>query len=530
MRWCSLTMVVAAALQLCACQVMSGLDELHVKRDGTETDAGADAQPGDGGSVRGDPEAEAETERRNIVGRGARFDISHPDEDKPEQEAQQLQPQPDAGRQQPTAAAEEPDAGQPALPTPDAADGGEEHEASEPSAPTCPLPNADSACAAAPQCGCEAEQNCAVEDAVLTCVAAGSVEENHACGAASDCKQGYQCAAGACLRLCDASQPQCSASAACVPMTTAQGSAIADVHVCESNCNLSDPQRAEHGLNACGPDMLCLAAGEGSRCAQGSRASAQHGERCQDAFDCAPGYSCTTDAVCQRWCHSSSDCPTGFSCDTSAAISVGDSAFGSCTPECLGDGEQVCNLNNQCGCAPDKSCDAALSGEQVVRQCRSVGTAPLYGPCTQPNDCGRSTQCIDDLCQPICASDSDCERYSRCTSNHFANMPDEPAGATCQRPCDPGDPQRVHGMYGACPPGTACDVASDGASYCRQASMRGVAGASCTVNSDCAAGFTCTSLGSCVQLCRNDAECQVGTCNAFSTSQFATNIEWGFCS
>jgi hypothetical protein len=72
-------------------------------------------------------------------------------------------------------------------------------------------------------------------------------------------------------------------------------------------------------------------------------------------------------------------------------------------------------------------------------------------------------------------------------------------------------------------------VTADGASQCRAAAARGIAGVSCNINSDCAVGFTCTNEHACVELCRGNADCQVGTCRAFLTSQFATTVEWGYC-
>ncbi|HTU58590.1 MAG TPA: hypothetical protein VMF89_09150, partial [Polyangiales bacterium] len=83
--------------------------------------------------------------------------------------------------------------------------------------------------------------------------------------------------------------------------------------------------------------------------------------------------------------------------------------------------------------------------------------------------------------------------------------------------------------YGSCNSGAACDISSDGISYCRSADLRGEASALCDDDNDCSIGYTCTSDGDCVGLCRGTTDCTSGTCHAFSTAQFAADVEWGYC-
>lgn len=553
MRLQTFALVAPVLMQLCACQMMTGLNELEVesgRHKGAQVGKGPTNERGDA-SVR-----DAGEDGRVAISMGGpadRGDLEHEHQMEPEREAHTDS---DAGidpsdRASEAAASDIPSpAGDgaappapPVKPRRDAHDAGmampepPQPDASEPSAPpekdepacVSPPPGGP-VCAVDPQCGCEAGENCAVDADRLTCVSGGKAQANERCDGPEDCIIGYQCLSGACLKLCDASLPDCSAGAACLPLHTREGDTIEGAHVCESNCNLVEPEHVDHDLSACGPGLICVWSGTGSYCAHSDHANQRHGEQCAEAGDCAPGYVCTEQGTCAKWCVASSDCPDAFSCGLDATVQVGETAFGTCQPDCLGRNEYVCGLSTQCGCADDRSCDTALNRDnQVVRECRELGSVPAYGHCTTSTDCGRSAQCVAGECRPTCASDFECDRYARCEPGYFASAPFIAAGATCHRPCDPADPVHAHGFYGSCEMGQACDVTADGASQCRAATPRGVAGVSCNLNSDCAVGFTCTTEHACVALCRGNADCQVGTCRAFVTSQFATTVEWGYC-
>lgn len=545
----------AVLLQLCACQIMSGLDELHVQTNAEKRAAdmaspkqAADAAPRDAG-----PDSRVATSN---VGPADRGDLEHQDRDEPEHDqGAQADHDGDAGSDPADRAAEAAPAdiplaptdagsGEPAMPSNDAgvmepaergqpmSDAGVEPEQpTEQAEPPCiPPPPGGPVCAAAPQCGCDAGENCVVDGDELACVSPGRVEVNQPCDGPEDCALGHQCLSGACLQLCDPSEPECPGDAACLALHTSDGEPIEGAHVCESNCDLALPEQARDGLSACGPGLVCVWSGTGSYCAHSDRASHRHGEQCTGVGDCAPGFVCTEQGTCAKWCMSSDDCPDAFSCSLDSPVEVGAVRFGMCQPDCLGQNEYVCGLSTQCGCAEDRSCDTAVNSDnQVVRECRALGTVPLYGTCTTSTDCGRSAQCVAGECRPTCVTDFECDRFARCEPGFFASAPLIAAGATCHRPCDPADPYRAHGFYGRCQAGEACDVTADGASHCRAAAPRGIAGVSCNLNTECAVGYSCTSEHTCVELCRNNADCQAGTCRAFVTSQFATSQEWGYC-
>ena len=551
MRLRTFALLAPVLLHFGACQMMSGLNELEAEKSSQKHAQASGGASGD----RSANTPDAGEDGRVAISMGGpadRGDLEHEHQMEPEREHMDG----DAGTAPSDRASE---AAASNIPPPPVRDGGaapappvkpkrevqdagvamhdSKPDAGEPSAPpekdepACtPPPPGGPLCAVEPQCGCEPNENCAVDADRLTCVSAGKAEANQRCDGPEDCVIGYQCLSGACLKLCDASQPDCSAGAACLPLHTREGEPIEGAHVCESNCNLVEPERADHDLSACGSDLICVWSGTGSCCAHSEHASRRHGEQCAEVGDCAPGYVCTEQGTCAKWCVASSDCPDAFSCRLDAPAHVGDTAFGTCQPDCLGRNEYVCGLSTQCGCAEDRSCDTAVNAEnEVVRECRELGSVPTYGRCTTSTDCGRSAQCVGGECRPTCATDFECDRYARCEPGFFASAPLLAAGATCHRPCDPADPEHPHGFYGSCAVGQACDVTADGASQCRAATPRGVAGVSCNLNSDCAVGFTCTTEHACVELCRGNVDCQVGTCRAFVTSQYATTVEWGYC-
>jgi hypothetical protein len=331
------------------------------------------------------------------------------------------------------------------------------------------------------------------------------------------------------LKLCDPRQPDCGTDLACMSINDRAGAAISGGGLCEGHCNLVDPQRGS-AADACGPGLICVWSGQdGSYCSSGEQALRKHGELCETAWHCQPGHTCMNSRTCAKWCVSGDDCPSGFSCDRITPSTVGQDSYGQCKPSCLDATEHVCSLGTQCGCGADRTCDSTVLQDKLVRFCRAIGAVPLYQGCSDILDCGRGAQCADSECQPLCLGDFDCARYSRCEANFFSAVPRSSSGSTCKRPCDPADPYRAHGSYGACAPGTACNVTTDGASDCRPASLRGVAGVSCANATECAAGHTCLTTGYCVALCRNDSDCQTGTCSVFGTSQFAADVEWGYC-
>ena len=461
MRTRSLGLLVAATLTLAACQMFSGLGQLELRDAGPEpvgTAAESDPERSQQDASAGNDEtlAKCGMVAHNATSRADRPDAS----DNIASSAA-----PDAGAQDAGVSNTSPFG---RLPTPsnggsrapshaarsgtDAGAAGASGAAAAADAgsaamlPACvPPPAGGPACTAAPQCGCDKTQNCAVLSDKLTCVTAGGGGENQPCSTVADCMIGYECVAGACAKLCDTAHPACSAGAKCIQLASSAGALIAGAYFCESNCNLVDPQRADGELSACGPGLVCGWSGTGTRCAQSEHALHRHGEACSTALDCAPGYTCASDSgTCTKWCVSTSDCPSDFGCNTSGAVSVGQKSFGTCKPNCLERTEQVCGLTTQCGCDAAHSCSAlARSIGRISHVCREVGPVRSWGSCTYQEDCARDTTCVDGGCRPHCLTEFECERYALCDFSYYDQAPLIPAVSTCTRACDPADPHRA---------------------------------------------------------------------------------------
>jgi hypothetical protein len=566
MRSSSIAVLFLAAQLLCGCQIMSGLSDLQARQEradpsqmtepidvdpttapettnGGRADAGTDAgvlPSGKIGNMDETPEekeenAPEEQQTRSMMDAGLG---DHGDSDDPG----------NAGGRGGGARNRGPTAGAAGVPTrapigpiaggggsaggPDnnsntAGTGGSASEAE--TEPACMYPTAALSCSVTQQCGCDERENCAVEDARVQCIAAGTSLENQYCGEARDCTVGYQCASNACLKHCDPDHPACDGGAACVQLFWGT-EPVSGVFMCASACNPVDPQTADGELNACGAGLICAWWDNGTFCSYSDHATRRHGEFCRDQYDCASGYACAESATCAKWCASNTDCPSGFTCALDAPVVMGQKSFGMCKPDCLDRNERICGLSTQCGCDNNHSCDTWLNDDnEVVHECRQLGRVGLYQTCDSAYDCGREAQCVGSQCRPVCLTDYDCPRYATCELSYFDDAPFMPAGATCRRPCDPADPYNAHGQYGSCNSGAACDISSDGISYCRSADLRGTAGAVCDDDNDCSVGFTCTSNGDCVGLCRGTSDCSSGSCHAFSTAQFAADVEWGYC-
>jgi hypothetical protein len=97
--------------------------------------------------------------------------------------------------------------------------------------------------------------------------------------------------------------------------------------------------------------------------------------------------------------------------------------------------------------------------------------------------------------------------------------------------CDPVHPQNPRSPLFACPTGTGCISAPDGASKCSVGGT-GTETTSCTKASDCAPGYFCpTSAGAtCGRFCFDDEDCPGGTCShSFGTDQYAGPHQVGSC-
>jgi hypothetical protein len=227
---------------------------------------------------------------------------------------------------------------------------------------------------------------------------------------------------------------------------------------------------------------------------------------------CVPnclGRMCGPDPICGSSCGT---CPTGEICNVSGRC-VPD-----CTPDCTG---RVCG-NDGCGgscgtCPTGLTCD--MSGRCVCipdctgRACGDDGCGGSCGTCTPPAWCDTSTGtcvCTPDCTGRVCGDDGCGGSCGTCPTGMIC----DPYGActTClETPC---------GLVPncGCPSGQKCSlVAGTGGTPVRAcvASGSGTKGASCTLDSDCAAGFICTQMYSdegrtdsaCYPFCDSDLDC-----------------------
>jgi hypothetical protein len=168
-----------------------------------------------------------------------------------------------------------------------------------------------------------------------------------------------------------------------------------------------------------------------------------------DAGDCGLGYYCAYYGACVAGCLDAGDCPTS-------------------TPFCTSNGVCVpCLFGGDAGCDPDKVCRA---DDTCVPDCRlDAGLCPLdfTGP-------GFYCETDSGLCLTGCQANSDCQLGRRCV------IP-------------------FPGVVGTC---VDCLSAADCAAF---AGCNGNSCGSCSQQSDCPAGLTCT-YGLCT--CASDSDCQ----------------------
>lgn len=170
-------------------------------------------------------------------------------------------------------------------------------------------------CTMVPQCGCASGQSCDVTktDGTTSCVAAGTRGRLEGCDDIGQCEKGLSCIGGLC-------NPQCSSNADCPTGTTCDqvmyrptgattSEPVPGFKVClVSECDVLSPSAA------CGSANCALFDDGSSVCVKGGTGTSPGGCTASDPFLCAPGYVCTNDTDCFKWCR------VGFSSDCSGTL------------------------------------------------------------------------------------------------------------------------------------------------------------------------------------------------------------------
>lgn len=180
----------------------------------------------------------------------------------------------------------------------------------------------------------------------------------------------------------------------------------------------------------------------------------------------------------------------------------------------------TCDVGAQTGCAAGQKCVPEFSGGNgVTGTCVTDGTAAIGQPCTpgDPNSNTITDNCVGGAmcdnsgvgstytCHKVCSGDSACDSGSRCGSI-FNNANYGLCYATCT-------------AFGSgCPAGNDCSVPFDDLSATQSSEVgffvckkTGTATlfASCSGDSDCAAGFACDPQSGCYPICDTSHACPI---------------------
>lgn len=166
-------------------------------------------------------------------------------------------------------------------------------------------------------------------------------------------------------------------------------------------------------------------------------------------------------------------------------------------PVCTPPEGSECRVAPQCGCAAGFTCE--LQNAAGAGACKAAGPAGRHEACAAPSDCGQGMLCIDNTCEPYCATDADCDT-KQCMSFTMGGTPVENIGY-CATPCDPSAV--------TCPDGRACKFASRDETICVPAGPR-ADGQSCKNDGECGAGLVCGDGSLCTPLCAAGSTCPDG--------------------
>jgi hypothetical protein len=188
-----------------------------------------------------------------------------------------------------------------------------------------------------------------------------------------------------------------------------------------------------------------------------------------------------------------------------------------------------CSLLEQCGCAPNETCDIT-DFKTLVNSCVTAGNLALGRQCAATSACQPGLACIFGACRPYCdVADTKCTGpgLGVCVAAYDADGKAIPNSNSCTINCDPMRPEAVCGTGAAClwfptmykEKVSDCDQPGTGAELATCTLPAGTI----TDGSQCKAGLTCAhharlNLNECERWCRLPT----------GTQTFATDCQSGF--
>jgi hypothetical protein len=276
---------------------------------------------------------------------------------------------------------------------------------------------------------------------------------------------------------------------------------------------------------ACSDGLVC----NGVETCLGGACVAGHAPMCDDGIGCTDD-SCAEPGGCVHT-PNNTRCGTGMMCTSNGCVS---------TSTCS---ETPCRFNPpQCGCPTGQACYATATSAQ----CQMPGTGASGTVCANGGDCVGGDMCVNfgtsttpaRLCSQICLADTDCGGGLCIYTINNGMGGTVPNLVLCSHPCN------VAAQTG-CPTGWSCNVLQEPMGMmraytdCVSTPGTGTTNATCTTDTDCAAGFACVDTQDpmhagtrCHHWCRYPAgtECTGGqVCVNFSPDLVINTVDYGVC-
>lgn len=408
-------------------------------------------------------------------------------------------------------------------------------------------------CLIAPDCGCPEGETCrAMEDGKRACTPQGTALDQSGCDDNGDCGAGLACIGALCRPYCDPASATCSDGSQCVQVNY-EDEAVTGVGACLGLCDPVHPETDDEVYTPCGDGAECVAGFLEtdypiSFCLDEREEPGPRVGACTSDGSCAETATCIVDR-CFPYCRSSSDCE-GVTQVGDCLLAdfyvrgAPDDVLGLCCSPTPVDGSE-CAYDLNCGCGAGETCRSSVLGTGVT-ECSSIGPAGYQEACDDDTECGSGLSCIGGLCSPHCSGS--CEtNEGECIPVRTDTEPPEdiPFAFICAGRCDPIDLTRSDldvkpcGAGADCVPGWADSTDPlYAASFCLPDTGDGDDDDTCSYDSDCAAGYGCTSVvcdaqtcsGFCAQYCEDNGDCQPGmACNLEDARVGAPGSTIGFC-